>query len=208
MQNQEPKQLLELDFSVDLFGAALDLAVADVRQCTDFDAPAMRGFTFWSRTNRYLAEALVPLGWERTSRDNILRLMHPTRSHMITAISASGGVGDPNVRVRSKNPKGRAMARLVERNGQLAHYTIDELLYGRELDEIPTWCLLYQRNSETGRVDAELSLPIKMNGKYVDEWSERLPLSFPDLDDPGDISYLDDPGDDGGPDVMVEFLGG
>lgn len=211
MRNLDPEwcmtRLAQLDFSIDLFHGALDLAAADTRSCTDFDAPAMRGFTFWSRTNRYLAEALDPEGWKRTSRDSILRMIHPTISHAVTAISAEGGVGDLERRVRSKNPKGSAMARLVEKNGQFALMSHDEVLYGRELDQIPTWCLLYKRDQD--KIVAELSLPIKMNGKFIDEWEERIPLLLPDLGDPGaDVSLLDDPGNGGGPEVMVELLGG
>lgn len=211
MHNADPqwntRRLAQLDLSTDLFYEALDLAAADVRSCTDLDAPGMRGYMFWSRSNRYIAEALGPQEWDRTSRDSILRMIHPSRSHCVTAISAEGGVGDLEAHVRSKNPKGKAMARLVERNGQFAMMSHDEALYGRELDEIPTWCLLYKR--ENGTLIAELALPVKMNGKYVDEWLERIPLDLPDLGDPGaDISLLDDPGDDDGPDVVVELLGG
>ncbi|MEU0740715.1 hypothetical protein [Streptomyces sp. NPDC006134] len=211
VQNLDPEwyeeRLTQLDFSVDLFYGALDLAAADVRTCTDFDAPAMRGFMFWSRTNRYIAEGLDPEGWQRTSRDSILRMIHPSMSHAVTAISAKGGVGDLNAKVRSKNPKGAAMARMVEKNGQFALLSHDEVLYGRELDQIPTWCLLYEWDK--GVISAELSLPIKMNGKFVDEWQERIPLRLPDLGDPGaDIALLDDPGDGSGPEVVVELLGG
>jgi hypothetical protein len=123
------------------------------------------------------------------------------------AISAEGGVGDLKAEVRSKNPKGPAMARLVRTNGQMAILTPDEVLYGRELDDIPTWCLLYKREQET--ITAELSLPIEMNGKFIDEWRERIPLALPDLGDPGaDIALLDDPLDITGPDVVVEFREG
>jgi hypothetical protein len=200
-------RLAQLDLSTTLIFEVLDLAVADVRTCTDFDAPAMRGFMFWSRANRYLAEALTPQEWDRTSRDSILRMIHPTRSHCVTAISAGGGVGDLKKRVWAKNPKGKAMAKVVSINEQLAMLSHDEALYGKELDQIPTWCLLYKR--ESGTVIAELALPIKMNGKYVDEWQERIPLDLPDLGDPGaDINLLDDPGDGGeGPEVEVELLG-
>ncbi|WP_407565911.1 hypothetical protein [Streptomyces sp. 184] len=209
MQNLDPEQrrqrLAQLGFSTRLFHEVLELAVEDVRTCTDFDAPAMRGFMFWSRANRYLAEALDPEGWGRTSRDSILRVIHPSVSHAVTAISADGGVGDLRARVRSKNPKGPAMARLVERNGQFAFMSHDEVLYGRELDQIPTWCLLYRWDRRV--LSAELSLPVKMNGKFVDEWQERIPLDLPDLGDPGaDIGLLDGPDDGDGPDVMVELL--
>ncbi|MFD5397895.1 hypothetical protein ACFWJW_27240 [Streptomyces sp. NPDC127097] len=202
---QHAQQLAELDVSADLFTLVLSMALEDVRGCTDFDAPAARGFLFWSRANRYLAEVLVPDGWGRTSRDSILRVIHPDRTHAITAISAEGGVADLNRRVRSKNPKGPAMARMVEKNGQLAFLSRDEVEYGVELDQLPTWCLLYKR--EEGIMQAELSLPVKMNGKFVDEWLTRIPISLPPMDDPGFDISLDEPGDDQGPEVVVELLG-
>ena len=74
-----------------------------------------------------------------------------------------------------------------------------------ELDQLPTWCLLYKR--EEGIMQAELSLPVKMNGKFVDEWLTRIPISLPPMDDPGFDISLDEPGDDQGPEVVVELLG-
>lgn len=201
--------LTELGFSEELFGKVLSKAAADIRSCTDFDAPGARGYLFWSRANRYLAEELTSESlrpaWDRTSRDSILRMIHPTRSHAITAISAEGDVGDLKGKVRSKNPKGTAMQRLVERNGQLAFMSHDEALYGVELDEIPTWCLLYRRVGST--VEAELSMPVAMNGKYVNDWAERIPLHLNGISDPGDdLDILDTPPNSGdGPDFDVAW---
>lgn len=209
MQYSHPEhvqeRLLELDLPQDALEAALGQAVTDIRSCTDFDAPAMPGMQFWSRVNRYLAEILTPLGWKWTAQDSILRVIHPTASHAVTAISGAGAVSNLKKSVRSKNPKGPAMARLVEANAELALFSADEIRFGRDLVDIPTWCLLYKR-AKNGVVLAELSLPVKMNGKFVDEWAERIPLFLPDLGDPGaDISILDLPDGDGPqPHVMVE----
>ncbi|MFD3950185.1 hypothetical protein ACPCDX_23895 [Streptomyces koyangensis] len=195
--------------STELFTLALSMALEDVRGCTDFDAPAARGFLFWSRANRYLAELLVPEGWGRTSKDNILRVIHPDRTHAITAISGERGVGDLDSPVRSKNPKGPAMARMVEKNSrladQLAIVSHDVVLHGVEVDDLPTWCLLYKRDE--GEIKAELSQPVKMRGKFVDEWLERLPLTLPPMEDPGFDISLDEPDDGRGPEVFVELLG-
>ncbi|MEV4079109.1 hypothetical protein AB0J43_02295 [Nonomuraea fuscirosea] len=207
MDPQEAMQrLAQLDVSNELFWRVLGSAAVDVSSCTDFDAPAMPGTLFWSRTNRYLAEELTPRGWKHTRRDSILRVVHPTGTHAITALSADGGVGNLAKPARSKNPKGRAMAALVEKNGQFPLITRDEVLYGRELDEIPLWCLLYKRK-DGGGIEAELSLPVGMLGKYINEWHERIPLNLPDLGDPGvDIALLDDPEPgDNGPEVLVEM---
>ncbi|MFG2918940.1 hypothetical protein ACGF0D_39425 [Kitasatospora sp. NPDC048298] len=100
------------------------------------------------------------------------------------------------------------MARLVENNHhQLALMSRDDILFGRELDDIPTWFLLYQWDE--GVLSAELSLPVRMHGKFVDEWLERIPLSLTNLGDPGaDVSFLDEPADgEEGPEVVVELLG-
>ncbi|WDT55779.1 hypothetical protein [Streptomyces sp. G7(2002)] len=213
MDHVQPQQLTDLDVSDEIFIGAMDLGAADVRQCTRFDAPAMPGMMFWSRVNRYIAEQLTDPKrtsprphWKRTQRDSILRVVHPTGSHAITAISAAGGVGDLTKRVRSKNPKGRAMAALVKANAQLAFMSRDELEFGAELDTMPLWCLLYKR-SETGVLQAELSLPVKMNGKHVDEWRVRFPIHMPPLDPGVDVTLRDAPGDDEGHQVLVEFVG-
>ncbi|MGI5251452.1 hypothetical protein [Actinacidiphila glaucinigra] len=203
-------ELEDLGLSAELLNKTLARTVADVRGCTDLDAPAMAGFMFWSRCNRYLAEELIPMGWKHTQRDSILRVIHPSMEFAVTALSGAGGVGDRNALVRSKNPKGPAMARLVENNGQFAFFTPDEVRYGRQLEEMPTWCLLYKRGSKRNGLKSELSLPVKMNGQYVDEWLHRIIWDLPELDDPGsDISLLDDPpSGDEGPEVMVQLRGG
>ncbi|WP_329033855.1 hypothetical protein OHT61_32170 (plasmid) [Streptomyces sp. NBC_00178] len=197
-------RLKQLGVDKKLFEGVLDRAVAEAKMCTEFDAPAMAGITFWSRTNRFLAEHLTdpanrdPI-WKYTARDSILRVVHPSGSHAITAVSGSGGVADLDCSVRSKNPKGRVMAQLVENNtkyersGQGVFSSRDEVEFGGELDSMPLWFLLYERNAE-GKLSAELSLPKKMEGKYVNEWSERIPLFI--RTDPGlDIALLDAPDD-------------
>lgn len=210
-------RLAQLGVTKELFRDALDQATSEARMCTEFDAPAMPGITFWSRVNRYLAEQLTdpekqkqkPV-WKYTRRDSILRVVHPTGSHAITAVSGAGGVGDLDSKVRSKNPKGRVMAQLVEdnvkfeRSGQAIIASRDEIEFGGELDSMPLWFLLYGR-TEDGRLVAELSLPVKMEGKYVNEWSERIPLFTGE--DPGfDLGLLDSPDDgDSGDDDGFDF---
>ncbi|MFG2776123.1 hypothetical protein [Streptomyces sp. NPDC048350] len=219
-------RLAQLGVNKKLFADALEWAASQARMCTEFDAPSMPGITCWSRANRYLAEHLrdpkylaehlkdvnpsLSL-WKHTRRDSILRVVHPAGTHAITAISGSGGIGDLDRSVRSKNPKGRAMAVIVENNakferrtGQGVTYSRDDIEFGGELEEMPLWFLLYGRT--TAGLAAELSLPVKMEGKYVNEWSERIPLFT--LPDPGvDIELLDAPDDDNGVHIPVQFTG-
>ncbi|MGW0771777.1 hypothetical protein [Streptomyces sp. NPDC002676] len=219
-------RLAQLGVNKQIFVDALEWAAAQARMCTEFDAPSMPGITFWSRANRYLAEHLTDRKylaghlrdvnkssspWKYTRRDSILRAVHPAATHAITAISGCGGIGNLEQAVRSKNPKGRAMAVIVENNakferrtGQGVLQSRDDIEFGGELDEMPLWFLLYERT--TAGLAAELSLPVKMEGRYVNEWSERLPLFT--LPDPGvDIELLDAPDDDNGVNIPVQFTG-
>ncbi|MFB7764250.1 hypothetical protein [Streptomyces xiamenensis] len=207
------ERLTELGVSDALFEAAVRYAIAEAKQNSKYDAPAMPGITFWSRTNRFLAERLTDpenLGkvWKRTSRDSILRVIHPDATHAITAISGWGSVGDPEEQARTKNPKGGAMARLVEENafhlessGQHALVSRDEVRFGRELDSIPLWIFLYQYK-EGRPIKAELSRPVEMEGKHITVWHERIPIALPDMD-PGLNISLSAPELDDAPAVDV-----
>lgn len=199
------RRLSDLGLTADDLRFALAASVADVRTCTDLDAPGMPGYMFWSRCNRYLRERLVPAGWQPASRDHILRVVHPEGRFAITATSAAGGVGVEDAWVSTKNPKGPATAKVVERNGQLALFGMDAGP-SLELDDITTWYLLY-KNDKSG-LSAELALPVRMSGKFVDVWNERIFFDMPPMDGPGfDVSRLDDPDDGEGPEVVVEFTG-
>ncbi|NYE44686.1 hypothetical protein [Streptomyces fulvorobeus] len=62
------------------------------------------------------------------------------------------------------------MAQLVENNtkyersGQGVFSSRDEVEFGGELDSMPLWFLLYERNEEDGTLSAELSSPKKWRG--------------------------------------------
>lgn len=191
-------RLKHLGVTIELFQEATDWAAAEARRSTDFDAPALPGITFWSRTNRYLAEQLTDPKitappWKRTRRDSILRVVHPGGTHAITAISGTGGAGDLTKKVRVKHPKGSRLIKALERNGQGAFWTADETVFGHELDDMPLWFFLYERK-DNGLLGAELSLPVKPHGKHINEWLERIPIILPDIDPGLDIA-LDKPDD-------------
>ena len=195
------QQLADLDASEVLISTVLNMAAADARTCTQYDAPGARGYTFWTRANRYLAEQVITLKakknkvddppWKHTAKDNILRVIHPTNSHAITAISAEGSVGNLDGDVRSRNPKGSAMQALVERNGQFPLMSRDQVRWHK------------------GIITAELSLPVRMNGAYVDEWLARIPIAESIIADPGGDISLDAPAPSSvNTTVEVQFLEG
>ncbi|MFC1409799.1 hypothetical protein ACEZCY_23970 [Streptacidiphilus sp. N1-12] len=185
------ERLRRLGLVVDDIHMPLSGASSEARVCTDLDSPGMAGYTFWSRSNRLLRERLLPQGWSYSNAQQILRTIHPSGEFAITAGSGSGLVGDESAswtgEVRTKNPKGPAVARLVQFNfEQLPLFSIP----GREeskqdINAIPTWFLLYKSTREG--LTFELSLPVEMHGKFVDTWRERIilpdnPFTGPEFD--------------------------
>ncbi|MFI7633904.1 hypothetical protein [Nonomuraea sp. NPDC049400] len=209
---QAISRLTQLGLSTEVIHQALETAAADARTCTALDAPGAPASLFWSRSNRYLREQLIPEDWKFSNRLTILRTIHPSGTFAITAMSASKGVGDPDASVRAKNPKGAAIAELVELNQQLGLFSLEDLGITiseeteRNVDDLPTWFILY-RMDETG-IAVEVSLPVKMHGKYVDTWAERIMVdTIPFGDGGAEFNINTDDNDDQGPEFDVTYKG-
>ncbi|GAA0647970.1 hypothetical protein GCM10009548_11770 [Streptomyces malaysiensis subsp. malaysiensis] len=190
----------------------LGRASAEARLSTELDSPGMAGYTFWSRCNRFFREQMQDDGWTYSNSQQILRCIHPSGRFAITAVSASGNVGEEGASwsgdIRTKNPKGPAVARLVQRNGeQLALFHVPgQRVETPDINEIPTWFLLYKSSKEG--LAFELSMPVDMHGKYVDTWRERIVLDENPFRGPEfDIKRLDEAVEDVTVDVPVEFKG-
>ncbi|MEU9920810.1 hypothetical protein AB0H51_05740 [Streptomyces griseoluteus] len=192
----------------------LSRASAEARLSTELDSPGMAGYTFWSRCNRFFREQMMQeqRGWTYSNSQQILRCIHPSGRFAVTAVSASGAVGNEKASwsgdIRTKNPKGPAVARLVQRNGeQLPLFDIPgQRIEIPDVTEVPTWFLLYKSDKEG--LSFELSMPVNMHGKYVDTWRERIilpdnPFRGPEFD----IKRLDETVEDVAVDVPVEFKG-
>jgi hypothetical protein len=67
MADEAVDRLAELGLSVDLVERVVRQADAEASFCTPLDPPIMEGLTRWARTNRFLREELIPLGWGLTS---------------------------------------------------------------------------------------------------------------------------------------------
>lgn len=199
---EDPRTVSELDLNVELIHKSLFAAVTDAQLCTEHDSPGAPGYILWSRANRYLREQLIPLGWTTDNTKLILRTVHPSSKFAITAISASGSVGEANgTDVRAKNPKGAAVERVVDYNRMAPLVFGDarvDLPPDLDVSGLPTWFVFYKLLRE--KVSIEVSYPIVMKDGNVAELRPRLlvePLELggfsPDLIGPED-----------GPDFPVE----
>jgi hypothetical protein len=206
------QRLKELGLTPEDLHRALAGGSAEARLCTDMDAPGMAGYAFWSRSNRTFRERMAPKGWTYSNSQSILRTIHPSGAFAITSVSGSGMVGEEAASfsgdVRTKNPKGSAVAKLVERNYvQLPLPVFDVAVESEvEVNDLPTWFLLYKSSKEG--LSFELSLPVQMHGKHVDTWRERIILDDnPFLGAEFDIKRLDEVPSVAPVDVPVEFKG-
>ncbi|MFD4130379.1 hypothetical protein ACFXKK_35670 [Streptomyces globisporus] len=130
--------------------------------------------------------------------------LHGLQVRLVDLMNALGAFECPPCRHWLPAIRGRPpgiLAPRTERGGQGVFSSRDEVEFGGELDSMPLWFLLYERN-DAGEISAELSLPVKMEGQYVNKWSERIPLFI--HTDPGlDIALLDAPDNGDEPDFDI-----
>ncbi len=91
--DQAAGRLAELGLSIDLVERVVRRADAEAAFCTPFDPPIMEGLTRWARTNRFLREELVPLGWGFDNPRNLPRTIHPGGQFAIVAITGDDVTG-------------------------------------------------------------------------------------------------------------------
>ncbi|WP_155981925.1 hypothetical protein [Nocardia sp. BMG111209] len=188
------RRLAELGLSVEMLETVFERAEADVRMCTKHDPPTMPGFTRWARIVRFLREELESDGWTYDNPANQPRTIHPRK--LLAIVVKSGdevtGFDMPGLWPANRNPIGEATRRAVDDNGQFALFTAEDL---PGLSKTPMWVLLYQIID--GVVQAELSLPDKIEGDRIGHWLERIILPAIDLG-PDHIGRVGPSRDDGG----------
>jgi hypothetical protein len=200
-------RLADLGLSVEIIERVVRRADAEASVCTPFDPPIMEGLTRWGRTNRYLREELIPLGWHFDNPRNLPRTIDPRREFAIVATTGDDLTGLADLLPATKHPKGYATIRAVEVNEQL---TLD--LGDLDLDPscdratdavfLRTWFMLFHVDDDGFRV--ELSLPDAIIDGRITSWAERIILPIFPRDDVR-LADLMPPGDDGqGDDVVVQ----
>jgi hypothetical protein len=93
MADEAVGRLAELGLSIDLVGRVVRQADAEASFCTPLDPPIMEGLTRWARTNRFLREELIPLGWRFDNPRNLPRTIHPGGQFAIVAMTGDDVTG-------------------------------------------------------------------------------------------------------------------
>jgi hypothetical protein len=176
--DQAAGRLAELGLSTDLVERVVRRADAEAAFCTPFDPPIMEGLTRWARTNRFLREELVPLGWGFDNPRNLPRTIHPGGQFAIVATTGDDVTGLAGLLPGPKYAKGYATTRAVEVNEQL---TLDFGDFGDfgaghlpPRDHLLTWLLLFHTGDDGFHV--ELSLPDRIDDGRITRWAERIIL--------------------------------
>lgn len=179
-----------------LFNASLR-ADAEAKLSTDLDAPTHAGTTRFSRTTRFLREALIPSGWDYDNSRNYCRTIHPSGAFSIVVSSGDEGTGivvagqSPSTRY----PKGEVTVQAVGTNMQLV------LELGEEFESAarptPTSVVWYLLQRVTvGEVFLELSLPTEIRNGVISKWEERIVLGSVPRDGEPTVSDDSDRGED------------
>lgn len=205
VEGEAVDRLAELGLTVELIERVVCRADAEASMCTPLDPPIMEGLTRWGRTNRFLREELIPVGWRFDNPRNLPRTIHPNGEFSIVAATGDDLTGLVDQLPATKYVKGGATVQAVEINEQL---TLDFGDLGPGLDDgdgsgdMLTWFMLFHIDEEGFRV--ELSLPDAIVDGRITSWAERIILPvFPRDDDR--LTGLVAPGGDGpGEDVVVE----
>lgn len=151
------------------------------------------GYMTWAETVAGLREALLPLGWGKSSKGNYELAIHEELNLAIAVVTGDEGSGFPHATPSNKRPKGKNTIEAIGVNNQMD--LIDEFVEpASESDDfIPeslvcnnnfqTWILLY--HFAENEIRCELSLPSEIEDDgIIKGWKERIILTAIPLGEP------------------------
>jgi hypothetical protein len=207
VEDEAVDRLTELGLSVEIIERVVRRADAEASICTPLDPPIMEGLTRWGRTNRFLREELIPVGWAFDNPHNLPRTIHPSGEFAIVATTGDELTGVLDLLPATKYAKGYATVQAVETNAQLTldfgDFDLDAADgQTRNAGDLLTWLLLFRVDEEDFRV--ELSLPDAIVEGRITSWAERIILPVFPRDDDRLAALLVPGGDDQGGEIVVE----
>jgi hypothetical protein len=201
-------RLADLGLSVEIVERVVRRADAEASICTPLDPPILEGLTRWGRTNRFLREELIPLGWTYDNPRNLPRTIHTSGEFAIVATTGDDLTGLLDLLPTTKYPKGYATVQAVETNEQLT-LDFEDFDVGAadgqasDAGDLLTWFMLFHLDDEGFRV--ELSLPDAIVDGRITSWAERIILPvFPRDEDR--LAALLPGGDDQDGEIVVEVI--
>jgi hypothetical protein len=206
VEGEAVDRLADLGLSVEIVERVVRRADAEASICTPLDPPILEGLTRWGRTNRFLREELIPLGWTYDNPRNLPRTINTSCEFAIVATTGDDLTGLLDLLPTTKYPKGYATVQAVETNEQLT-LDFEDFDVGAadgqasDAGDLLTWLMLFHVDDEGFRV--ELSLPDAIVDGRISSWAERIILPvFPRDEDR--LAALLPGGDDQDGEIVVE----
>jgi hypothetical protein len=207
VEDEAVDRLAELGLSVEIVERVVRRADAEASICTPLDPPIMEGLTRWGRTNRFLREEMIPVGWSFDNPRNLPRTIHPSGEFAIVATTGDELTGLLDLLPTTKYPKGYATVQAVETNEQLTLDFEDFDLgaadgQANDVGDLLTWFMLFHVDDDGFRV--ELSLPDAIIDGRITSWAERIILPVFPRDDDRLAALMPPGGDDQDGEIVVE----
>src|SRR5260221_5249221 len=108
VEDEAVDRLTELGLTVEIVERVVRRADAEASICTALDPPIMEGLTSWGRTNRFLREELIAVGWRFDNPRILPRTIHPIGEFAIVATTGDELTGLVDLLLTTKYPKGYA----------------------------------------------------------------------------------------------------
>ena len=157
---------------------------------------AIHGIGVWDAINSRLRDQLIPNGWIKDEPGNFATTVHPDGSLRIVVLGGDKDTGQiggfpANQHTFSGHTKKHTKRAIMNnevilgRQGHFGH--LEPQNWPLTLPR--TYFLVHHIDLEAGTVQAELSLPIAVAGRFISKWHERIILNLPD-DLAGGITLL------------------
>ncbi len=177
----------------DLIQALAGADAEAARYQSDDDAKNASGLVRWARTVGLLRGRLRALGWTTADPQNLPLIVHPTGRISILTTTGDGATGYRYQTPKTQYSKGSATKATVETDTdvQLSIMNLEHDEIAEEVSHVvvaeeeqrEVWCLLYNYNTFTGELRAELSRPASIEpGAQISNWRERIMIGKISLD--------------------------
>ena len=175
------QRLNKLGLSKDHIDQTVQAGLLARRECTGNHPVTAAGFNQWSEMVRVYRDLLLPVGWELSNEANQGLICNPGNGICIAVVQGDKKTGRADSIPSTRSPRGpKTTAAVMSNNDFLFSEMAEDEIAALAESHRDFWLFMVHFNERAGRVQSELSRPIRMSeGKRPIAWSERI--IFPDV---------------------------
>lgn len=194
------RHLDRLGVPIGILDDTLRVGYVHKAQSTEAEPPGSGSFYVYSKGTGHFREQMASHGWERRSVKNLALTVRGDNAVAIMLSSGDPATGRRDAVPRTRNPKGLAMAEVIESN-QLPLFG-EPAASAQPASSFATWLYMHFFDISEREIRRELSLPDAMEGGQITSWRSRIIL--PSLPFSMSVSNDDPDFPDDDPDVNVD----